>query len=59
MRSFREMNVQDGLTVMRLLDRLAVQSPAIEEKIFDRKNRRLLPNLSVVVAHDGWTQERV
>jgi len=53
MRSFREMDVAEGLTVIQLLDRLAAQSPVIEEKIFDRKNRKLFPNLSVVVTHDG------
>jgi hypothetical protein len=53
MRSFREMDVDEGLTVIGLLDRLAAQSPMIEEKIFDRKNRKLLPNLSVVVTHEG------
>jgi len=53
MRSFREMDVEEGLTVIQLLERLAVQSPVIEEKIIDRKNRKLLPNLSVVVTHDG------
>ena len=53
MRSFREMDVEEGLTLIHLLDRLAAQSPVIEEKIFDRKNRKLLPNLSVVVTHDG------
>ena len=53
MRSFREMDVEEGLTVIRLLDRLAAQSPVIEEKIFDRKTRKLLPNLSVVVTQDG------
>ena len=53
MRSFREMDLEEGLTVIQLLDRLAAQSPVIEEKIFDRKNRKLLPNLSVVVTQDG------
>jgi hypothetical protein len=53
MRSFREMDVQEELTAIQLLDRLAAQSPVIEEKIFDRKNRKLLPNLSVVVTRDG------
>jgi hypothetical protein len=53
MRSFREMDVEEGLTLIRLLDRLAAESPVIEEKAFDRKNRKLLPNLSVVVTHDG------
>jgi molybdopterin converting factor small subunit len=53
MRSFKKMDVEEGLTVIQLLDRLAAQSPVIEEKIFNRKNRKLLPNLSVVVTHDG------
>jgi hypothetical protein len=53
MRSFREMDAEEGLTVTQLLDRLAGESPGIEEKVFDRKNRKLFPNLSVVVTHDG------
>jgi len=53
MRSMREMDVEEGLTVLQVLERLAAQSPVIEEKIIDRKNRKLLPNLSVVVTHDG------
>jgi hypothetical protein len=53
MRSFREMDVEEGLTFFQLLDRLAAQSPVIEEKIFERKNRKLYPNLSVVVTRDG------
>ena len=53
MRSFREMDVEERLTVIQLLDLLAAQSPVIEEKIFDRKSRKLLPNLSVVVTHEG------
>jgi hypothetical protein len=53
MRSFREMDLEEGLTAIQLLDLLAAQSPLIEEKIFDRKSRKLLPNLSVVVTHEG------
>jgi hypothetical protein len=53
MRSMREMDVEEGLTVIQLLEGLAVQSPVIEEKVFDRKNRKLLPNISLVVTHDG------
>ena len=53
MRCFREMDVEEGLTVIQLLDSLAAESPVIGKKIFDRKNRKLLPNLSVVVTHDG------
>ncbi len=53
MRSFREMDVEEGITFHQLLGRLAAECPVIGEKIFDRKNRKLLPNLSVVVTHDG------
>ena len=53
MRSFREMEVEEGLTGSQILECLAAQSPVIEEKVFDRKSRRLLPHLSVVVTHDG------
>jgi hypothetical protein len=53
MRSFKEMDVEEGFTFIQLLDRLAAQSPVIEEKIFDRKKRKLFPNLSLVVTHEG------
>ncbi len=53
MRSFREMEVEEGLTLIQLLDRLAAQSSLFEEKVFDRKSRKLLPHLSVVVTQDG------
>jgi hypothetical protein len=53
MRSFREMEVEEGLTLIQLLDRLAAQSWLIEEKVFDRKSRKLLPHLSVVVTQEG------
>ena len=53
MRSFREMDVAEGLTVIQLLDFLAAQSPVIKEEIFDRKKRKLFPNLSLVVTHEG------
>ena len=53
MRSFREMEVEEGLSLIQLLDRLAAQSSLIEEKVFDRKSRKLLPHLSVVVTQDG------
>jgi molybdopterin converting factor small subunit len=53
MRSFREMDVEEGLTVIQILDGLAAQCPVIGEKIIDRKNRNLLPNLNVVVTDNG------
>lgn len=53
MRSFREMEVEEGLTLIELLNRLAAQSPLFEEKVFDRKSRKMLPHLSVVVTRDG------
>jgi len=49
MRSFREIEVEEGLTVIRLFERLAAQDPFIEEKIFDRENKKFHPNLSVIV----------
>lgn len=53
MRSFQELDVEEGLTVINLLERLAARSPLVQEKIFDRKDQKLFPNLSVVVTHDG------
>ena len=53
MRSFREMDLEEGLNVIQLLDRLAAQNPLIEERIFHRKSKKLFSNLSVVVTHAG------
>jgi len=53
MRSFQEMDVEEGLTVIALFDRLAADIPLIGEKIFDRKNKKFLPSLTVVVTQDG------
>jgi len=53
MRSFKEMDVEEGLTVIQLFGRLAAQNPLIEKKIFDRKSQNFFPNLSVIVTEDG------
>ncbi|MBM4329666.1 MAG: MoaD/ThiS family protein [Deltaproteobacteria bacterium] len=53
MRSFREMDVEEGLTVIHLFDRLAASYPLIEEKIFNRDRKKFHPNLSVIVTQDG------
>ncbi len=53
MRSFKEMDVEEGLTVIQLFGRLAAQYPLIGEKIFDRQGQKFLPNLSVIVTEDG------
>jgi molybdopterin converting factor small subunit len=53
MRSFGEMDLEEGLTAIQLFDRLAAQHPIIEEKIFDRKNGKFLPNLSLIVTQNG------
>ena len=53
MRSFKEMDVEEGLTVLQLFDRLAARHPLVAEKIFDRKTQNFLPNLSVIMTKDG------
>ena len=53
MRSCKEMDVEEGLTVIQLFDRLAAQHPFIAEKVFDRKSQKFFPNLSVIVTEDG------
>jgi molybdopterin converting factor small subunit len=53
MRSTKEMEVEGGLTVIQLFDRLASRYPLIEEKIFSRRTKKFQANLSVIVTHDG------
>ena len=53
MRSMKEMEVEEGLTVIQLFDRLAGRYPLIREKIFDRESKKFLPNLSVIVTRNG------
>jgi sulfur carrier protein ThiS len=49
----KEMEVEEGLTVIQLFDRLANRYPLIREKIFDRESKKFLPNLSVIVTRNG------
>lgn len=53
MRSIKEMEVEEGLTVIQLFDRLASRYPIIGEKIFDRKSKKFFSNLSVIVTQNG------
>ena len=53
MRSAKEMDVEEGVTVSQLLDRLAARYPPIRKKIFNREKKSLYPNLSVIGTHDG------
>jgi hypothetical protein len=53
MRSCKEMDLEEGLTVIQLFDRLAAQHPLIGEKIFNRKEKKFHPNLSVIVTQNG------
>jgi molybdopterin converting factor small subunit len=53
MRSAREMDVEEGVTVIQLLGRLAARYPPIREKIFDQEKKSLYPNLSVIGTRDG------
>jgi len=52
MRSAMEIPVEDGMTVKELFDRLAGRYPAIDERVFDRKNKSFYPNLNVLVKFD-------
>ena len=53
MRSIREMEVEEGTTVIQLFDRLAAQYPLIAEKIFNPKSKEFYPNLSVIATQNG------
>jgi len=53
MRSIKEMEVEEGLTIIQLFDRLAGRYPLIREKIYDRENKKFLPNLSVIVTRNS------
>jgi molybdopterin converting factor small subunit len=53
MRSAREMDIEEGVTVIQLLDRLAARYPPIREKIFDKEKKSLYPNLSVIGTRNG------
>ncbi len=52
MRSAKELEVEEGIRVVELFDRLAAQYPLIGERVFDRENKRLRPNLSAIVTKD-------
>ncbi|MGQ9694259.1 MAG: MoaD/ThiS family protein [Thermodesulfobacteriota bacterium] len=52
MRSAKEVELNEGITVGELLDRLANEYPLIGEKIFDPQAKKLRPNLSVIVTQD-------
>ena len=53
MRSMKEMEVEEGLTIIQLFDQLASRYPLIREKIFDPESKKFLPNLSVIVTQNG------
>ncbi|MBI5967729.1 MAG: MoaD/ThiS family protein [Deltaproteobacteria bacterium] len=53
MRSAREMDVEEGTTVIQLFDRLAARYPPIGEKIFNRGKKSFYPNLSVIGTRNG------
>ncbi len=52
MRCAKEMEAEEGTTVLDLLDRLATKYPLIAEKLFDRENKKLRPNLSAIVTKE-------
>lgn len=43
MRSLREENVEEGITIREWLDRLAARYPPIAKKVFDPQEKRLYP----------------
>jgi molybdopterin converting factor small subunit len=49
MRSIKEMEIEEGLTVIQLFGRLALQYPLVGQKIFNRETKKFHPNLSVIV----------
>ncbi len=53
MRSIKEMDVEEGLTVVELFNRLASRYLVIAEKIFNRDSQKFHPNLSVIVTQNG------
>ena len=53
MRSIKEMQVEEGTTLLQLFDRLASQYPPIDKKVFNRQNKKFYPNLSVIVTQNG------
>jgi len=53
MRSIKEMEIEEGLTVIHLFGRLAFQYPLIGQKIFNRETKKFHPNLSVIVTLNG------
>jgi len=53
MRSMKEMDVEEGLTVIQLFERLAARYPSIREKIFNQEKKSFYPNLSVIGTRNG------
>ena len=53
MRSIKDMEIEEGLTVIHLFGRLAFQYPLIGQKIFNRETKKFHPNLSVIVTLNG------
>ena len=47
MRSIREENVEEGITIRQLLDNLAGRYPPIARSVFDTRGKRLLPHIVV------------
>ena len=47
MRSVREEEVEEGTTILQLLDHLARRYPAIARKVFDREAERIYPHIVV------------
>ncbi|MGB9698928.1 MAG: MoaD/ThiS family protein [Thermodesulfobacteriota bacterium] len=52
MRSVKEVEVEEGLTVRELFDRLAAKYPLLAEKVFDRDKKKFRPNLSAMVTKE-------
>jgi len=53
MRSVKEMDIETGLTVIQLFDRLAAHYPLVGKKIFNQEKKKFQPNLSIIVTQDN------
>jgi molybdopterin converting factor small subunit len=53
MRSVAALEVEEGLTVIDLFERLAPRYPLIAEKVFNRRRKKFYPALNVIVTRQG------
>jgi molybdopterin converting factor small subunit len=48
-----ELEVEEGMTIRDLFDRLGERYPAIARKIFDRENKSFYSNLTIMATFEG------